>query len=62
MDYSYPNFLLTKIKTWGKNLKSNNYDEKLTPIEEKNLLKKRRNNIRTKYLSEDLKVLPLKIL
>ena len=62
MDYSYPNFLLTKIKTWGKNLKSNNYDEKLTPIEEKNLLIKRRNNIRTKYLSEDLKVLPLKIL
>ena len=61
MDYSYPNLMINKVQTWGKSLQCHKYDDKLTPIEEKNLLIKKRNIIRTNYLNQNLKILPVKI-
>ena len=59
MDYSYPSFMLTKIKIWGKELKKNKTEEKLTPFEEQKNIIKNRNILRTKYLQKNLKVFPV---
>ena len=64
MDYSYPSFMLTKLKSWEKNLANNKktkYDEKLTPFEEqkKQILKK--NSIRSNYLKKNIDIFPIKI-
>ena len=58
MDYSYPSFMLTKIKVWGKELQKNKTEEKLTPFEEQKNLIKNRNILRTNYLQKNLKVFP----
>ena len=59
MDYSYPSFMLTKIKVWGKELQKNKTEEKLTPFEEQKNLIKNRNILRTNYLQKNLKVFPV---
>ena len=61
MDYSYPDFMLTKIKVWGKNFINKQNDCQLTPVEEQIKLTNKRNLLRTKYLKQDLSILPLKI-
>jgi hypothetical protein len=61
MDFSYPGFMLTKIKSWEKNLSNQKHDTLPTPYEnQKNQIKKR-NNLRTDYLKQNLKIFPLKI-
>ena len=63
MDYSYPSFMLTKIKTWEKKIASenkSNKDEILTPIEEQKKLMKRKNIIRSNYLKQNVNISPLK--
>ena len=61
MDYSYPGFMLTKIKQWEKHLASQKSDNIPTPYEnQKNQIKKR-NILRTNYLKQNLKIYPLKI-
>ena len=59
MDYSYPNFMLTKIKVWGKELQKNKTEEKLTPFEEQKNIIKNRNILRTNYFQKNFKVFPV---
>ena len=59
MDYSYPSFLLTKIKKWGKELQKNKTEEKLTPFEEQKNKIKDRNILRTNYFQNNIKVFPV---
>jgi len=59
MDYSYPNFMLTKVKVWGKELKKDKTEEKLTPFEEQKNIIKNRNTLRTNYLQKNLQVFPV---
>lgn len=64
MDYSYPSFMLTKLKSWEKNLGNNKkpkYDEKLTPFEEQKKLILKKNNIRSNYLKKNIDIFPIKI-
>ena len=64
MDYSYPSFMLTKIKTWEKEIASNkksNKDEILTPIEKQKKLMKRKDIIRSNYLKQNVNISPLKL-
>ena len=61
MDYSYPNFLLAKIKIWKQNLKEIKGEEKLLPEEEQKFQIKNKNNIMTNYLKKNIKVYPLKV-
>ena len=59
MDYSYPSFMLTKIKAWGKELQKNKTEEKLTPFEEQKNMIKNRNTLRTNYFQTNLQVFPV---
>ena len=59
MDYSYPTFIISKIKGRGKELQNNKSEEKLTPSEEQKNIIKNRNILRTKYLQKDLQVFPI---
>ena len=59
MDYSYPTFMLTKIKIWGKELQKNKTEEKLTPFEEQKNKIKNRNILRNKYLQKCLQIFPI---
>jgi hypothetical protein len=59
MDYSYPTFMITKIKAWGRQLQKNKTEEKLTPFEEQKNIIKNRNILRTKYLQKNLQVFPI---
>ena len=61
MDYSYPGFMLTKIKTWGKNFSSQKIDEKPTPVAQRKRQIKKREILRTNYLKQNLNIFPLKI-
>ena len=64
MDYSYPSFMLTKLKSWEKNLGNNKkpkYDERLTPLEEQKLLILKKNNLRNNYLKKNIGIFPIKI-
>ena len=59
MDYSYPSFLLSKIKVWGKELQKNKTEEKLTPFEEQTNIIKNRNILRTNYFQKNMQVFPV---
>ena len=59
MDYSYPTFMIKKIKVWGKELQKNKSEEKITPSEEQKNKIKNRNILRTKYLQQNLQVFPI---
>ena len=59
MDYSYPNFMLTKLKVLGKELQKNKTEEKLSPFEEQKNIIKNRNILRTKYLQKNLQIFPI---
>ena len=64
MDYSYPSLMLTKLKSWEKNVinyKKPKYDEKLTPFEEQKKLILKKNNIRSNYLKKNIDIIPIKI-
>ena len=61
MDYSYPGFMLTKIKSWGKNLSSQKIEEKKTPIDILNSQIKRRNILRSNYLKQNINIYRFKI-
>ena len=61
MDYSYPGFMLTKIKQWEKHLASQKTDDIPTPYENQKNQIKRRNILRTNYLKQNLKIYPIKI-
>ena len=50
MDYSYPSFLLAKIKIWKQNLKEIKGEEKLLPQEEQKNQIKYKNNFMNNYL------------
>ena len=58
IDYSYPSFMLTKIKVWGKELQKNKTEEKLTPFEEQKNIIKNRNILRTNYFQKNMQVFP----
>ena len=62
MDYSFPSFMLTKLKSWEKNLviHKKTYQE-LTPVEKRKIQIKQKNIIRNNYLKHNLNVFPLKI-
>ena len=59
LDYSYPAFMIEKIKMRGKELQKNKSEEKLTPFEKQKNIIKKRNIPRTKYLQKYLKVFPI---
>ena len=59
LDYSYPAFMIEKIKMRGKELQKNKSEEKLTPFEKQKNIIKKRNILRTKYLQKYLKVFPI---
>ena len=61
MDYSYPGFMLTKIKTWEKNLSNQKLDELINPVNERKNQIKKRNILRANYLKKNFKIYPLKI-
>ena len=62
MDYSYPSFMLTKIKTLGKQLYNNKKKNvNLSPLENLNSQIKKRNILRMNYLNQNIKIFPLKI-
>ena len=62
IDFSYPGFVLTKIRTIDKTLKreneykNNRLYKYYTPVELRNIKKKLRNNERTDYLFESIHV------
>ena len=56
IDYSYPNFFLSKIQIYKQNL----IERKKEVNEEQYLMKYKNNNI-TNYLKKNFKVYPLKI-
>ena len=61
IDYSYPSFLLAKIKIWKKNLSEIKGGEKLLPQEEQKNEIKNKNIYMTNYLKKNFKVYPLKV-
>ena len=61
MDFSYPGFMLTKIKSWENTLSNQKHDNLPTPYEKQKSQIKRRNNLRTDYFRQNLKIFPLKI-
>ena len=63
MDYSYPSFMLTKLKKWGKDLagqKKMKNKEILTPFEMEKKLIEKKNIIRKNYLYKNINISPLK--
>ena len=63
MDYSYPSFMLTKLKKWGKDLASQKKmknKEILTPFEMEKKLIEKKNIIRKNYLYKNINISPLK--
>ena len=61
MDYSYPSFMVTKIKSCGKNFPNQINDELQNPVEARKKQIIKRNNLRTIYLKQNLNIFPLKI-
>ena len=62
MDYSYPDFILTKAKAMVKQLSNENVcKNKLTPLEIRNVEAKNKMYMRTNYLKQSLNVAPLKL-
>ena len=61
MDYSYPSFMLTKIKTLGQKLANKKKSVNLSPLEKLNNQIKKRNILRMNYLNQNIKICPLKI-
>ena len=61
IDYSYPNFLLAKIKIWKKNLAEIKERERLLPQEEQKNQIKNKNIFVTNYLKKNMKVYKLKV-
>lgn len=61
MDYSYPGFMLTKIKAWGKNISNQKIDDIPTPVEERKNQLKKREILRSNYLKKNFNIFPLKI-
>jgi len=61
IDYSYPDFMLYKIKIWKKNLDEIKGGEKLLPQEEQKNQIKNKNIEITNYIKKNFKVYPLKI-
>ena len=60
IDYSYPDFMLYKIKIWKKNLEEIKGEEKLLPQEEQKNQIKNKNIEMTNYMKKNFKVYPLK--
>ena len=61
IDYSYPDFMLYKIKIWKKNLAEIKGEEKLLPQEEQKNQIKYKNIEITNYMKKNFKVYPLKV-
>ena len=61
IDYSYPDFMLYKIKIWKKNLDEIKGGEKLLPQEEQKNQIKNKNIEITNYIKKNFKVYPLKV-
>ena len=62
MDYSYPDFILTKAQSMVKQFSNNGFRKNmLTPIESRNMEFKKKIDMRTNYLKRSLNITPLKI-
>ena len=61
MDYSYPSFMLTKIKTLAKNRFKQKLDSTTSPVNERKNQIKKRNIMRSNYLKQNFIIFPLKI-
>ena len=60
IDYSYPNFLLAKIKIWKRNLAEIKARERSLPQKEQKNQVKNKNIFMANYLKKNVKVYPLK--
>ena len=63
LDYSYPNFILTKAKAMVKQLSNNSLSNNMmTPIEHRNKEVRNKINMRTNYIKQSLNIVPLKLM